>query len=103
MEEVKPSQFNDDLIKNPNGKRKFTSAMIHLDMMTKMTVRQTYGVLDYLGDIGGLVDFFYYLGTFVLIPVWKFIYSNQLLTKAFRVGTDRSTSEAPLDPISSLK
>ena len=89
MGEIKPSGWNDDLIKNPNGLKSFTSALIGLDMKTKMTVRQTYGVLDYFGDIGGLIDFFFYLGAFVLTPVWKFIYSNHLLTKIFRVRTDR--------------
>ena len=39
MGELKPSGWNDDLIANPNGKRKFTSVMIGLDMKTKMTIR----------------------------------------------------------------
>ena len=68
--------------------RKFTSTHIQLDMSTKMTVRQTYGVLDYFGDIGGLVDFFYYFGSIVLAPMLRFIYSNHLLTKIFRARTD---------------
>ena len=88
MGEVKTGAANDDLIKNPNGLKAYTATIINLDMMTKTTVRQTYGVLDYFGDIGGLVDFFFYLATFVLTPVWKFIYSSHLLTKIFRTRTD---------------
>ena len=77
------------MIANPNGKRKFTSVQIQLDMIKKMTVRQSYGLLDYFGDIGGLIDFFYYLATFIFTPVLKFIFSNHLLTKMFRARNDQ--------------
>ena len=68
-----------------------------------MTIRQTYGLLDYFGDIGGLVDFFFYLGTIVLTPVWQFIYSNHLLTKVFRASKERKASDVSINSTESLK
>ena len=53
-----------------------------------MTVRQTYGMLDYFGDIGGLLDFLYYMMTFILTPFWQFIYSSHMLTTLFRAKPD---------------
>ena len=79
------SAFNDDLAENPNGLRKFTSAMITIDPIKQVTVRQTYGLLDYFGDIGGLIDFLYYLVAFALHPLWQFFYSSHMLTSLFRV------------------
>ena len=87
-EELRLSSWTDDLSKIPNGKRKFTSVMIMLDPNKKVTVRQTYGLLDYFGDIGGLIDFLYYLGAFVLHPLWQFLYSSHMLSSLFRAKPD---------------
>ena len=82
------SSQTDDLIENPNGKRKYTSAHIMIAPMKQVTVRQTYGLLDYFGDIGGLIDFLYYIVAFVLHPLWQFFYSSHMLTSLFRAKPD---------------
>ena len=88
MQNTRQSSWSDDLIANPNGKKKYTSAILSLDMTTKMTVRQTYGMLDYFGDIGGLMDFFFVFGSLIFSPIWQFIFSNHLLNKVFRARND---------------
>ena len=85
------SSQTDDLIENPNGKRKYTSAHIMIAPMKQVTVRQTYGLLDYFGDIGGLIDFLYYFVAFVLHPLWQFFYSSHMLTSLFRAKPDSQT------------
>ena len=85
------SGWTDDLIENPNGKRKFSSVIITIDPMKQVTVRQTYGLLDYFGDIGGLIDFLYYIVAFVLHPLWQFFYSSHMLTSLFRAKPDSQT------------
>ena len=82
------SSWTDDLSENPNGLFKFTSADIIIDPMKQVTVRQTYGLLDYFGDIGGLIDFLYYFVAFILYPLWQFIYSSHMLTSLFRTKPD---------------
>ena len=66
----------------------FTSVVIDIDPMKQKTVRQTYGLLDYFGDIGGLIDFLYYFVAFVLHPLWQFFYSSHMLTSLFRAKPD---------------
>ena len=75
LEEPKPSSWVDNLIENPNGKWKFGSFHLQIDRYKQVTLRQTYGFLDYCGDIGGLIDGLYYLFAFLLTPIWKFKYS----------------------------
>ena len=55
-----------------------------VDRDKQITIRQTYGLLDYLGDIGGLIDALYYLIRLVLAPFWQFIFSSHLLTRLFK-------------------
>ena len=50
-----------------------------------MINRQTYGILDFLGDIGGLIDAMKYIVAFLLSPYWNFKYASFMLTKVFRV------------------
>ena len=78
----------DDLLENPNGTRAHSVFWASIAPMKQMTVRQTYGLLDYFGDIGGLLDFLYYLVTFVLAPFWQYIYSSHMLTSLFRTRPD---------------
>ena len=85
---VRQSTWDANLVENPEGKRKFSSIFITLDPLKQITVRQTYGLLDYFGDIGGLIDFFYFFVTFILTPVWQFVYSSHMLTSLFRAESN---------------
>ena len=51
-----------------------------------MIIRQTYGLLDYIGDIGGLIDALYYLVACILTPFLHFNYASAMLTRLFRAG-----------------
>ena len=79
-------------MENPDGKCKFASTYITVNSAKQMSVRQTYGLLDYFGDIGGLIDFLFYLATFILQPFSQFIYSHHILTKLFRTKSERTAS-----------
>ena len=57
-----------------------------------MTLRQTYGFLDYCGDIGGLIDGLHYLIALILSPIWKLKYSNFMLTRLFKSRPGRQLS-----------
>ena len=46
--------------------------------------RQTYGLLDWLSDIGGLVDAFYLIGQLFVSPVVTFALRARLLSSVFR-------------------
>ena len=62
------SSWIDDLSVNPNGKYKFGSVSIRVKPHTIMITRQSYGLLDWLGDIGGLIDALSYLFSIILMP-----------------------------------
>ena len=64
-----------------------------MDMNKQIIIRQTYGVLDYFGDIGGLIDGLYYLIAFICSPFWKYNYASHMLTKLFKDGADRKAPE----------
>ena len=83
-----PSSWMDDLSEKPKGKYKFGSMHLIVDQNKQMTIRQTYGLLDYIGDIGGLIDALYYMIIFLLSPLWKFKFSSKLLIGLFRVKSD---------------
>ena len=91
------SSWNDDLIKKPDGKYKFGSMHLIVDHNKQMTIRQTYGLLDYIGDIGGLIDALYYLIIFILSPLWKFKFSSRLLTGLFRFKSDQKSTQTEMD------
>lgn len=46
--------------------------------------RQTYSLLDWLGDLGGLLDILYYIGLALVEPVASFTVNTKLMTSFFR-------------------
>lgn len=80
------SSWNDDLVDNPNGSYKFSSFSFTVHPQMKMTNRQTYGLLDWLGDIGGLIDALFYLVKFLLRPFLSFNYARFMMTTFFRAN-----------------
>ena len=75
----------DDLSENPDGKYKYGSIYIEIDPYLQMFNRQQYGLLDWLGDIGGLIEAFQYLTQFVLKPFLKFSYASFIVSNFFRL------------------
>ena len=49
-----------------------------------MVTRQTYSILDWLGDMGGLFDALYLIGMIILAPISNFALKTELLTSMFR-------------------
>ena len=72
--EVQLSAWTDNLLEKPDGLRKFASANIQINLMKQITVRSTYGLLDYFSDIGGLVEFLSYVVAAIFTPFWNFTY-----------------------------
>ena len=67
----------------------------------EVTERQTYNLLEYLGDIGGLFDALRYMGIFILGPFVSFSLQSKLLNSLFRfvssVSPDkRFTNDTPV-------
>ena len=59
-------------------KYKFTSLFLTLRKDVRVTERQTYSDLDWLADIGGLIDALYLIGTYSLSPIVNYALNNQL-------------------------
>ena len=57
---------------NPDGKYKYTSFAIEMSPDLLMTSRQTYMVLDFMGDIGGLAEALNFLVYIIILPFTTF-------------------------------
>ena len=57
----------------------------------EVTERQTYNLLEYLGDIGGLFDALRYMGIFIISPFVSFSLRSKLLNSLFRFVTSVQT------------
>ena len=68
-----------------------------------MIIRQAYGLLDYFGDIGGLIDGLYYLISMLVSPFWKFSVSSHMLSKLFRAGPKQKTPMTQSSQLSLLQ
>lgn len=53
---------------NPNGLYKYASFEVNLNKDLHQTNRQTYSILDLLGDCGGLMDILFAMGDFLINP-----------------------------------
>lgn len=76
--------------KNPLSRYKFTSVEINFspDMIT--INRDTYSLLDWLGDLGGLLDALYIMAAAFIYPIARFSLNAKLLSSLFRYrATDR--------------
>ena len=55
--------------------------------------RQTYSILDWLGDIGGLIDALFLLGQMLILPIATFALNTRIMSSLFRYrATDRDSS-----------
>ena len=80
-----PSSWNQyPTEENPSNRYKFTSIEINASMDQKIISRSTYSGLDFLGDLGGLFDAFYVLGSMILAPVSGFALNARLLSNLFQ-------------------
>ena len=63
----------------PDNKYKFASVWFELSQDEIKIERQTYSILEWLGDVGGLVDAFRYIGVFLLSPLADFVLKQKLV------------------------
>ena len=54
--------------------------------------RQTYSLLDWLGDIGGLLDVLLHLGRIVVFPISSFTLKQLLMSSLFRYKSSNSAN-----------
>ena len=69
---------------NPNTRYKFTSLVVFLDPDLTIIERQTYSVLEWLGDVGGLFDGLKIIGGVIIGPMAEFSLKATLLSQIFR-------------------
>ena len=69
---------------NPSRKYKFTSYEINLSADKKVINRETYSLLEWLGDVGGLIEALRFLGKLIAGPVTSFSLQATLLSALFR-------------------
>lgn len=55
------------------------------DSQTASYQRSIYNLLDFIGDVGGLLDGLKLIGQFLLVPFTSFNLTSKLLSKLFKV------------------
>ena len=94
FEQIYPSSQRDNLLEIPDGKYKFGSLEIVAKPTAIMTSRQTYAVLEWLGDVGGLNDSLYIIAQIFLAPFTSFFNSSFMAKNIFRYTKKTSDSES---------
>ena len=64
-------------------KYKFTSFEINLNYDLELISRETYDILEYLGDLGGFMEAITVLGGIIMAPFMAFTYNNMLASLLF--------------------
>ena len=63
---------------------KFTSLQLLISYDQVITERETYDMLEYLGDLGGLMEALLLIGHFIMAPILAYSVKNQLATLIFK-------------------
>ena len=94
MQQQFASAWTDDLMVNKTGDYKFASVEIRQEDSIYKVNRQTYNLLEYLGDIGGLLDAMLFIAQLVLWPVYNFNVSSHLMKRMFRKKSSPDDDES---------
>ena len=70
--------------KNPLSRYKFSSIEVNFSADQQRVNRQTYSLLDWLGDMGGLLDALYLIGMMIMSPFAEWALKTELLSSIFR-------------------
>ena len=65
---------------NPNGRYKYFSVHIELSKAEVRANRETYSFLDWLGDVGGLHDGMFLLGSIFVSPISSWALQSRLVS-----------------------
>ena len=71
-------------LEDPLSRYKFTSVEVNFSPDQQLVTRQTYSILDWLGDMGGLLDALYLIGMIIMSPISNFALKTELLSSMFR-------------------
>ena len=74
---------------NPSTRYKFASIEINFSLDVKQWNRQTYSLLDWLGDLGGLFDALLYICRMLISPLSVYTLKQTILTNMFRFKSDK--------------
>ena len=84
FEEAVPSDWNNwPTGASPDNKFKIASMMIYFNQDLRVIERATYGILDWLGDIGGLFCALRIIGQIFAAPFAAFALKAELLSSVF--------------------
>ena len=79
----------------PDGKYKFASFDLYVSFDSYVTERETYNLLDWLGDIGGLCDALVYMSEMLILPLSVYTLKAELLSSLFRRKLEIVAEESP--------
>ena len=65
---------------NPSTRFKYASIEIKMSLDLVTWMRQTYSLLDWLGDLGGLFDALWYVVSLVVKPASAFVLQTTMLS-----------------------
>lgn len=82
---------------------KFYSLEVELCQKTTTINRSTYSILDWIGDIGGLFDGLYFIGSRMLGPIAAFAMKAELFTLFSEHSEPKKSEEVDTKPIKSFK
>ena len=69
---------------NPSTRYKFSSLEVNFSQDLTIVNRQTYMLLDWLGDLGGLLDALYIMFWLIATPSSTFALQSSLMSSLFR-------------------
>ena len=69
---------------------KYASVEINMTLDLRRWQRQTYSILDWLGDLGGLYDSLFILCRFLISPIASYTLQQAFFSKMFRVIESQS-------------
>ena len=96
MQQQLASAWTDDLELKPEGEYVFARMEIRQENNIYKINRQAYNLLEWLGDIGGLLDAILFIAQLALWPIYNFNVSNYLMERLFRKKS--SFDDARLSP-----
>ena len=80
-----PTAFSLWPTKENSNSYKFNSIFFELNQEVITYERSTYSLLEWLGDVGGLVEGLSIMGTFIIGPMTTLAIKKELLSHIFRL------------------
>ena len=100
---------------NPSTRYKFLSIEYNMSLDVQNWNRQTYSLLDWLGDLGGLLDVLLHMGRIMVFPISSFTLKKLLMSSFFhykfsslenkisKADTASKTSRKPINFVQTVK